>query len=406
MISRHTVLCPGCNSRITLRLSVGLDKEQPFYFVCNRCKAATRGKLVIWYEPKPGARLELDEGREVEESKSSTQVITIHPDLPAKADAREMWDEGGSPFIMHHQLLGDRFQEFYQRLNTFRETSDQDWLKVRRWIGYYVNSQWEDFDSEGKRIFEEYWPSPEKEWMRHDFLHKTLDTLFAPIWVNSYYPDMKAEWCYLSGFPKGVPEALTKFAENSIRSGEIQEVQKEVFHCLDLFMENRSALLPGLAAEMYTRNKEESIQELRLFRDEFAQLRDLYVVTFETCHHVLKYVVGVINIEKRGDCDDFGLAQPKSIEAFEKLSNAKKAGFITDLAQWQKNWPLLLDRNLRNAISHHSVGHDLANGTLVLKDGKVIPYLEFVVKSLHLIHPILLAANVLKYMHIICTINK
>jgi hypothetical protein len=374
--------------------------------VCNKCNAVTRGKLVIWYKPKVGARLELEEGREIKETESSTQVITIHPDLPARADAREMWDEGGSPFIMHHQLLGARFSEFYRRLNTFRTVSGQDWLKVQRWIGYYVNCRWEDFDSEGKRIFEENWPSPVKEWMRHDFIHKALDTLFAPIWINLYYPTMKAEWCCLSGFPEGMPKAVKDFAKSSIQSGEIQEVQKEVFHCLDLFMENRSGLLPGLAAEMYTIDKEKSIQELRLFRDEFSQLRDLYVVTFETCHHVLKYVVAVNNIKKRGDCDDFGQAGPKSIEAFEKLPNAKKIEFLADLAQWQENWPLVLDRNLRNAISHHRVHHDLTTGTLVFEQGEAIPYLEFVVKSLRLIHPILLVANVLKTMHIICTIEK
>jgi len=307
---------------------------------------------------------------------------------------------------MHHQLLGERFSEFYERLNTFRTVSDKDWLKVRRWIGYYVNTQWEDFDSEGKRLFEENWPSPIKEWMRHDFIHKALDVLYVPLWVDFYYPRMKEEWCYLSAFADGVPKELRKFCESSIKSNEVREIQKGVFHCLELFMNNRSVLLPALAVEMYMKDKEKSIQELRLFRDEFVQLRDLYVATFEACHHVLKYVVGINNIRNRGFADDFGQKGPKSIEAFEKLSNAKKIEFLVDLPKWQKDWLLILDRDLRNKISHHSVRHDLSTGMLVLRDGKVIPYLEFVAKSFRLIHAILLAANVLKTMHIICTIQE
>jgi len=405
MIFRYTVLCPGCNAKIRLRLSVGLDNEQPFYFVCNRCKAATRGKQVIWYEPQPGARLELEDGEQIDKDDKPDQVLTIHPDLPSRAEAAEMWDEGGSPFIMHHQLLGEHFLEFNRRHKIFREVSSKDWLKVRRWLGYYVNSQWEDFDKEGRRIFEEIWPSPNEDWQRHDFVHKILDSLFAPLWVNPYYPDMKAEWL-LSGFSKGNTEAVKEFALNYIRTGEIRESQKRIFHCMELFMNNRSGLLPGLAAEMYIKDKGKSIQELRLFRDEFPQLRDFYVVTFEACHQVLKYVVGLNNIAKRGHADDFGHSEPSNIRAFEKLPNAKKIDFLTDLPQWQKNWPLVLDKNLRNAISHHSVRHDLATGMLVLKDGRAIPYLEFVVKSLRLNHAILLAANVLKMMHIICTIQE
>jgi len=140
MIFRYIVLCPGCKAKIRLRLSVGLDNEQPFYFVCNRCKAATRGKQVIWYEPQPGARLELEDGEQIDNDDNIDQVFNIHPDLPSKEKAAEMWDEGGSPFIMHHQLLGERFSEFNHRHKIFREVSDKDWFKARRWLGYYVDS--------------------------------------------------------------------------------------------------------------------------------------------------------------------------------------------------------------------------------------------------------------------------
>jgi hypothetical protein len=50
MIVRHVIECPGCKAIILLRVGVGLDLEQPFYFVCNRCNAITRGKQIISYE--------------------------------------------------------------------------------------------------------------------------------------------------------------------------------------------------------------------------------------------------------------------------------------------------------------------------------------------------------------------
>lgn len=111
MINRYYVTCPGCDSTIVLRLSVGLEIEQPFYFVCDNCGAATRGKLVIWYKPHPGSRLELEEGSVLEHEVPHDQVVNIHPSFPSISEAGEMWEEGGSPFLMHHMLLGERFIE-------------------------------------------------------------------------------------------------------------------------------------------------------------------------------------------------------------------------------------------------------------------------------------------------------
>ena len=157
MISRFYVGCPGCSSKILLRLSVGRDTEQPFYYVCNKCNLATRGKLVIWYTPSPGGKLELEDGQEIGMVENPDQVINIHPDLPAIPGAKEMSSLGGSPFLMHHQLLKDKFEEFLQRLNSFREGIDTNWKSVRRMIGYYLDRNWEQFDNQGERILKENW---------------------------------------------------------------------------------------------------------------------------------------------------------------------------------------------------------------------------------------------------------
>jgi hypothetical protein len=155
-----------------LRLSVGLEREQPFYFVCNKCNAATRGKLVIWYEPHPGYKLELEEGRVITSETPHNQVVNIHPSFPSIADAGEMCEEGGSPFLMHHKLLGQRFVELNSRLNIFCQAKDKDWLKLRRLLGYYVDRNWKLFEEEGRRILEKKWPDMTSDWRRHDVIHK------------------------------------------------------------------------------------------------------------------------------------------------------------------------------------------------------------------------------------------
>jgi hypothetical protein len=392
MINRYYITCPGCDSKILLRLSVGLEREQPFYYVCNKCGAATRGKLVIWYEPHSDCRLELEEGSILDNEVSHDQVINIHPSFPSIAEAGEMWDDGGSPFLMHHRLIGDKFVDLNSRLNTFCQVKDKDWLKLRRLIGYYVDRNWEAFEKEGKRTFVEIWPEMTDNWHRHDFIHRLLDVFFLPLCVNQYYIFMKDEWCHLPIF-KNPPIAFYDFIIQSIESNGLQNAQRDIFHCFEQFVENTGGLLPGLSVLLYDEKKRP--EGLRLFRDDFPKLRDLYVLTFETCHQLLRYPLAIINIQERGSIDDFGDNRKQSIQEFDKLKNVKKAEYIDCLPTWQADWPIILDRNLRNMIAHKSIRHDLPSGNLIIPDN-IIPYTDFVSKCALLLHPLLTMANVVK----------
>lgn len=406
MICRYIVQCPGCNAKILLRISVGIDLEQPFYYVCGRCNAATRGKLLIWYEPRPGGKLELEAGKVLKENENPNQVITLHPDLPSKAEARDMREPGGSPFLMHFNILGNRFYEFEMRLRIFREVADRDWVNVRRWIGYYLDENWEQFDQERMRLLGKSREQLLQEWQRHDVIHRALDIMFMPLCLKPYYPIMKEEWCEVFSLAAKKPAKLKAFVRESVESGEIRNRQRDIFHCLELFIENRSGILPGLAADMYPAGQRAALRELRLFREEFPQLRDLYIATFEICHHALKFVMGIINIVNRGSPDDFGPKGPRGLGAFEKLANSQKAALLTSLPEWKKRWGDLLNRRIRNVIGHHSVRHDLPSGLLVLRDGSQITYLEFVVMTLRLVQPILLTANILKTFYVAFTLDK
>jgi len=188
MIVRYTVECPSCGSYIILRIGVGLDLEQPFYFVCDTCNAPTKGKLVIWYEPEPGAELLLEEGEVIYEEVDISQCVTIHPDLPSFASTEEMTSLGWSPFLLQHALLGDRFVEFINRYRQFRTAISTDWLNYRRWFYHYLDRNWEEFDRAGKRILQELWAKPNTELQRHHCIHRALDLLTLPLWLEDIYP--------------------------------------------------------------------------------------------------------------------------------------------------------------------------------------------------------------------------
>ena len=43
---------------------------------------------------------------------------------------------GGSPFLMHHQVLGEPFAEWMTWLDDFTAAIDANWQDIRRWWGY------------------------------------------------------------------------------------------------------------------------------------------------------------------------------------------------------------------------------------------------------------------------------
>ena len=154
-IVRNAVKCGGCKATIVLRVGVGLDKEQPFYFVCANCNAASRGKMMLY--DQGSVRIELEGSELIPEVVGQYQVVTLHPDLPSITSVDTLDGFGSSPFLMQRQLLGERFSEFYERLGRFRGVVDQDWVAFRRWFGYYLDNRSAQFDLEGERLLGETW---------------------------------------------------------------------------------------------------------------------------------------------------------------------------------------------------------------------------------------------------------
>lgn len=398
MIYKYGIECPGCHATILLRLGVGHDKEQPFYLICSKCGAPIRAKQVILIEPTPDAHLVLEDAKEVPVPDNVDHVITVHPDLPSLPSADAMTSRGGSPFLMTHQLLGERFEEWHRRDAAFRQLADKLVPDIRRWITYYLDRRWGDFDNTGQRIHGEDWPFPQVEWQRHDVIHKTLDWFFAPLFIKPAYPEMKERWYETLASSSDTP-GLLEYAKSVMASERLSTLQMELFHCLEQFLANRASLLPALPAVMYPKGSHAAIEELRLFRDDFPALRDLYIATFESCHRTLPYVLAFVNLSARGRADAFG-EKCSSVEAFDKLPNAKKTPFLAAIPSWSDHWGDLFDRQLRNAIGHHSARHDLSSGRLIVDGDGSRPYLQFVMQTMRLIDGLLACLAVVKTFYV------
>jgi hypothetical protein len=411
-IVRYPVECPGCQAAILLRLGVGHESRQRFYYVCPTCKAATKGAL-LWHG-NVTTELELDEGRKLLDETSCGTVLNINPELPSYAAAKSMEEHGGSPFITFFEWLGSEGIQRYQR--SFYQTKhlmDTDWLKLKRLTTYYINRDWQHFDQAITELLPDELLTFTAEWYRDDRLHKLYELFFAEMWSAHplhYFLDLKSSWNRLWAPQRGHFDDLVSFARFETATPAFENIQRDVFSQLARFVDLVWAMFPGLLLDLVPSEHEPRIDELRLFRDEFEVLRDFYIQAFETSHKMLRWIIGSTNIDKHGDANMFvpitGMPShvakrvPKNLDAFGKLTSANKSEWLVLFPEWHKHWDAILDRHLRNDIGHASARHDLSTGTIQRDGRSPLPYTRFVQRLHRVLHILLANANALKIMRI------
>jgi len=88
-------------------------------------------------------------------------------------------------------------------------------------------------------------------------------------------------------------------------------------------------MFPGVLSDLLPNEHQAEVDRLRLFRDEYELLRDLYIQSFETCHKALRWVVGSANASDSADPNVFtpvagmkpevSARPPRDLDAFSKL---------------------------------------------------------------------------------------
>jgi len=408
MIFHFQVKCAGCRSKIVLRLQVGIDSIQPFYFVCQNCGAPTKGTLKIDYRQDPPiTALSLEDTKLVNTYwENPDQTITVAPDLPCR-----ITPSGSStsqfPFIYQTELMENDYflLEYQERVGAFVGLVQENWSKYRRLISYYLDRNWQQFDKEFKNIFRKRVPKSATKLDRHDIFEHGLLLIFGYIQPNEIYLKLIKEINdFISAATARNWQALYDFA-CSIDDKELVDYQTKLLERLSFIAENFSTLSPGFPILFYTSENKSDLTQIRIMRDDFELLKSHYISCFEISHKVLKIIVGMINVFLRGNGDTFPEDKPQSLERFTKLANAQKPAFIdtATLPIIASQWNVLLGRKIRNAIGHYGIRHDLRTGLLIQDniEEHSIPYSEFVVKNLELLPMLQYCLHVVKKIYAI-----
>lgn len=294
-------------------------------------------------------------------------------------------------------LLGnDNMSRFMQTNGRFRSFRERVWPDYQRWYEFYLQRQWDHFDRITREQYGANWAEPRHQGDRDSYAYRALSFSLMACKTSgdladaNFFDDIYARLEMVLDL-----EEYKSYVHAVAEAGAIDHEQKRLWDCIRVFMRMSDSWLPGLIFDLVSDNPQVDPNGLRLCRDEFHQLRDMYISCFEACCKTLVYLVELQNTVVRGRPDAFSAQLPTALQGtgkrpvstrrqFEKLTNYDKLCY---LEEWQ---PLgsrvfsILDNKLRNALGHNSIRHDLHSGDIVDDAGFRLTYFEFCAKVYHL----------------------
>ncbi|WP_077487829.1 hypothetical protein [Sinomonas mesophila] len=318
-------------------------------------------------------------------------VLTINPFVPSLYEADSFAPTGAFPNMTLFQILGeDVFIEFESERHTALEASRAMWPHVRVLFQYYLQGNTQMFSRIAKQRFGLDWdPSTSHE--RTTVAYQALGTATEMITGSTGTTSERV----IGRFSRKHTAAMNRHRDHLLafrRRGQAAAVlERDLFTELNRFVEQHESWEMGLLGRFVGPEEKVAFNKLVLYRDEFSTVRDLYQHGFELACKCLWPLVAAQNTVKRGSPDDFGEVhpesvpankRPKSLEKFDKLPNAYKVAYVTQVPGWESFADLLNNRR-RNTIGHATAHHDLQTGRVVSDDDPSgMTYLEFLSETL------------------------
>jgi hypothetical protein len=156
---------------------------------------------------------------------------------------------------------------------------------------------------------------------------------------------------------------------------EFTSFRSKVLTTFSRVLKNFDAFIVGLLVDEMPTHLRASIDEFRIYRDDYHVVKSLYQDLFELTSQALVFLGAFINLSKRGDPWHY-VTGIKSYKAFKKCKAFKRFNILVETPRLAS---LLgaVSRPMRNTIGHFSADYDPCSGRITYDDGATINYLEF-----------------------------
>lgn len=393
MINRYHLKCHGCEEKFVVRVGLEPTRGTRFYVPCPHCRLSIRGSMSGSELATHRVDFECEIVSSDDDLPEGTRVVTANPFVPSLYEADSFAPIGAMPTLTLARILGrDFFVKFETERHQALEVGEGMWPQVRKLFEYYLHGNAKMFTHVAQQRFGLEW-EPTTSHERTSVAYQTLGVAAAMITGSTGNSSVMVIDRFSRKHSAAMDRAPRHLQAFRSRGQASAALERDLFTELNRFVEHHESWEMGLLGRFVGPEERAAFDELVLFRDEFSTVRDLYQHGFELACKCLWPLVAAQNTVKRGDPDDFGdvhpdvtvvpaKKRPNSLSQFDKLPNACKIAYVTQVPGWE-SFGVLLDNRRRNTIGHATAHHDLQTGRVVSDtDPGGMTYLDFLGETL------------------------
>ena len=348
---RTLLKCRLCGKVTNLRLEISGPPQQEVKFECLGCTTIIGGTLYIDYE-------------EIETSFKPINCTKISGDFLSGGDyfVEYSFDKPvAKPSSQPHNLLTPYLRQFpgtggaldlIARARWSRSISNTDWYNFHSLNNAYIQQNYATFRKIATIYLTEKYLMKKRIDLQQAFyqLHYLFLGPYIPVEKN--YDIILQMTNYIGQKKEPFVSQIQVFVEHLYNSGYLQAWQKDITGILDNFADNRDWLAPFAVHLMTSKPSGDSW----LSPEHYPVVKQFYTDMFEVLGRLLMAVIGLNNIEYRGNYQAMPSDIPRSIrtwEDFYELSNGLKFRFCQENPFWVLVYNNTFDHKLRNGINHN-----------------------------------------------------
>ena len=362
MINRKPLDCDACATRVIVRTQIGHADEQVHSFACPGCGVPITYQVLldqesagIKYCEKPDNATWVDSEDGALHSATFDPEYLIHKDILISAIDLGLGPTSAFPlpFLMTHSYFEDigNFQAHEAwRLHWRKEY----WPVVRRLPVHFENQNWNKLVSEAESIGMQ--PDDESAWGALDLLVRTYVLSFsAMLYAEGNRTERIAQRIVLARSVS--PELYRELATAYRDTGRMRDLWRQLQDFHAAFVNRFRFLSPLLQPARYWKEPAANLNDYVVCDKRFAELKSLYVDSFETFARLSVIAVGIESIIHHRALHFPTRKGTMDLWEFEKLKNANKPDHL-------RKYPIddlfspYLDATIRNGIGHNSSRYD------------------------------------------------